>query len=261
MNRALNIKNWDAGGNCYVLKGNPKNKWVGYQVSVIENLISKFGEDFNIVIWCDPKEENDYYCIPFKAIKHLFSEQNKTTGKYPDRWTTIILNDRLMMHSNASLSVDISTYYSQPLIPKEILIIDEDYFIENAKAQISIRIGQSKFRNGVLKNFNYKCCISGISEQQLLTASHIIPWADKKEFRADIANGLCLYIEYDAFFDKGYIAFSDDLEIITTSKTSKFSPSLKEKLLVLDGKKLNMPEIKPINVTYLKYHRDNIFKG
>jgi hypothetical protein len=114
MNRALDIKNWGDGGNNYVLKGNPKNKWVGFQETVLNQLSESFGDNFNIVIWTDENNDNDYYCIPYIIIKHLFVSEHKTTGKYPDRWTAIIKDHRFLMHSNSQLAVDISFYYSKP---------------------------------------------------------------------------------------------------------------------------------------------------
>ena len=90
MNRALNIKNWTDGGNNYVLKATANNKWSGFQESVITRISTSFGDDFNIVIWTDEQNEDDYYCIPFKTVKHVFVEEHKTTGKYPDRWTAVI---------------------------------------------------------------------------------------------------------------------------------------------------------------------------
>ena len=260
MNRALNIKNWDDGGNNYVLKGNPKNKWVGFQETVLIELSRVFGDDFNIVIWTDEQNEDDYYCIPYKAVKHLFIDEHKTTGKYPNRWTTIILDHKFLMHSNGQLSVDISAYYSKQLISQPVIEVSDDYFIENAKAEINVRLGQSKFRKGVLKNFGNKCALSGISEPSLLTASHIIPWSHKKDFRGDISNGICLYIEYDALFDKGFISFSNDLELIVTSEVSKLSQQLQDKLKKVEGQKLSQPLKKPFNNEYLDYHRKNIFK-
>jgi len=91
MNKALFIKNWNKGGNSYVLKGNPKNKWVGFQETVINHLTNTF-EDFNIVIWTDKEDENDFYCIPFSALEHLFTKEHQTTGKYQNRWTAIIID-------------------------------------------------------------------------------------------------------------------------------------------------------------------------
>ncbi len=260
MNRALNIKNWDDGGNNYVLKGNPKNKWVGFQETVLTELSHFFGDNFNIVIWTDELNEDDYYCIPYKAVRHLFIDEHKTTGKYPNRWTAIILDHRFLMHSNGQLSVDISAYYSKQLISQPLIEVTDDYFIENAKAEINVRLGQSKFRKGVLKNFGNACALCGISELSLLTASHIIPWSHKKDFRGDVSNGICLYIEYDALFDKGFISFTDDLELIVTSEVSKLSQQLQNKLKEVEGQKLRQPFKKPLNIEYLDYHRKNIFK-
>ena len=261
MNAALNIKNWDEGGNNYVLKGNPKNKWAGFQKTVLFKLSEAFGDDFNIIIWTDKEKESDYYCIPYKSVKHLFTEEHKTTGKYPNRWTAIILDHQFLMHSNANLAISIEHYYAQPLLLQQKIALEDDFFIENAKAEINIRLGQSKFRKGVLKNFDNKCALSQISEASLLTASHIIPWSHRKEFRGDISNGICLYIEYDGLFDKGFITFSDDLELIITSDLSKLSNELKNKLTCLAGKRLSQPSIKELNTEYLRYHRAHIFKN
>lgn len=213
MNNALSIKNWNQDGNNYVLKGNVKNKWVGYQKTVLDNLQERFGDDFNIVIWTDPDNMDDYYCIPFIAVKHLFTEEHMTAGNFPNRWTSIVLNNRFLMHSNSQLSIDISSFYATQLFSIEKVEFDEDYYIEDAKANVNIRIGQSKFRKGVLENFGYECALSGVTEESLLRASHIVPWADNKKFRADVSNGICLYVEYDALFDKGIISFNDTLEV------------------------------------------------
>jgi putative restriction endonuclease len=261
MNRALDIKNWDDGGNNYVLKGNLKNKWVGFQEKVLIDLSVNFNDEFNIVIWTDRNNENDYYCIPFKAVQHLFIEEHKTTGNFTNRWTAIILDHKFLMHSNSQLSVDISEYYAKPIILQASIEFEDDFYIENAKAEINIRLGQSKFRKGVLKNFSNKCALTEISELSLLTASHIVPWSHKKDFRGDISNGICLYIEYDALFDRGFITFTDNLKTIITSDTSKFSNQLKEKLQLLNGTQLRQPLNKALNIEYLEYHRRHIFKG
>ena len=261
MNQALNIKNWSDEGNNYVLKASSDNKWCGFQDSVISKLTESFNDNFNIVIWTNEHNENDYYCIPFKVLKHLFVAEHKTTGKSPNRWTAIILDHNFLMHSNSELSVDISSYYSLPITINTPFDVADDYYIENAKAEINIRLGQSKFRKGVLKNFGNKCALTGISEQTLLTASHIVPWAHNKDYRGDISNGICLYIEIDALFDKGFISFTDDLKVIVVSDKSKLSEELKNKLELLEGKQLKPTKVKELNKEYLEYHRAKIFKN
>ena len=260
MNQALNAKNWIDGGNNYILKGNPKNKWVGFQETVLLQLFKAFGDDFNIVIWTDIQNEDDYYCIPYTALKHLFIDEHKTTGKYPNRWTGIILDHHFLMHSNSQLSVDILSHYAKKFITESLIERNDDFFLENAKAEINIRLGQSKFRRGVLKNFNNRCALTDISEPALLTASHIVPWSHKKDFRGDISNGICLYIEYDALFDKGFISFNDNLEVIITSDISILSKRLSEKLNAIKGKQLRSPIYSALNKEYLEYHRRVVFE-
>ena len=259
MNKALNIKNWNKGGNSYVLKGNPKNKWVGFQESVIDELIEKFNDKFNLVIWTNKEVEDDYYCIPFESVKHLFTEERKTTGKFSNRWTAIIKDERFLMHSNQNYSIDISEYYAFDLAPKPAIELDEDYYIENAKAEINVRYGQSKFRKKVLDNFHNKCAITGIREKNLLRASHIIPWAHKKEYRGDLRNGIALYVEVDSLFDNGYISLDDEYKIIVSPLINSFSDELRSKLEKLNGRKINSPK-KELNRKYLKYHREKILK-
>lgn len=256
MSKALNIKNWKDGGNSYILKSDSVNRWTGFQASIIDKLKENFGLNFNIIIWSE-KNQNDYYCIPFSFLNHLFIEENKTSGKYANRWTTTLVDHTLRMKGNNNLSLNIEKFYSTPLIPKTDFEVDDDFYIENAKAEIQIRMGQSKFRKGVLKNFNNRCAITGIEEIDLLRASHIIPWSHNKSHRGDITNGILLYVEIDLLFDKGYISFSDDLKIISSKRVNDLSVNFKEKIFSLTGKKLSKP-IKSINKEFLEYHRKNI---
>jgi len=111
MNKALSLTNWNKGGKHYVLKATSYTKWVGFQESVIKKLKAKFGDDFFLIIWTDKNKENDFYNIPFNKVKHIFTDDHKTTGNSPDRWTAIISNGSFLMHSNKQLGVDIKVDY------------------------------------------------------------------------------------------------------------------------------------------------------
>ena len=89
-----------------------------------------------------------------------------------------------------------------------------DYAIENRKIEVEQRQKQSQFRAHILQNFEGRCCLSGISEEELLVASHIVPWAKHIETRLNPANGLLLYCPYDRLFDKGFISFDDRLRVV-----------------------------------------------
>lgn len=256
------------GGNNYIKKADSRNKWCGFSKGVIDELKEKHGSSFNIVLWGNTPVDH-YFCIPFSRLEHLFNESLMTSGKLADkglrRWTATIVNNVFMMRANSQYSVDISEFYvdaSSQLAPFFGALVNEfdvDYTIEDALANIKTRIGQSEFRSLVLSNFKYKCCISGITEASLLVASHIIPWSHDKSKRSDPANGLCLFIEFDKYFDQGFISVEDDLSVIVSSRCSSFSGPLRERLLALQGQKIAAPCVTPINPAFLLYHRQNIF--
>jgi predicted restriction endonuclease len=66
------------------------------------------------------------------------------------------------------------------------------------------------------------CPITGITDNALLRASHIIPWArcDSDAERLDVHNGLMLSSLWDAAFDDGLITFDDDGHAIVSSTLS-----------------------------------------
>ncbi|WP_288254171.1 HNH endonuclease [uncultured Hydrogenophaga sp.] len=88
---------------------------------------------------------------------------------------------------------------------------------------VDARLGQGKFRDELLIEFNGKCPVTGLAIPDLLRASHIKAWtqADNHE-RLDRNNGLLLAAGVDAAFDKGYIAFSDNGELIVSSRLPLF---------------------------------------
>ena len=256
------------GGNNYIKKADSKNKWCGFSKGVIDALRARHGLSFNIVLWGNTPADH-YFCIPFSRLDHLFTESLMTSGKFADqglqRWTATIVNNVFMMRANSQYAVDITEFYVDasselaPVFGSLVSQYDVDYTIEDALANVKIRIGQSAFRSLVLANFQSTCCLSRIAEESLLVASHIIPWSHDKSKRSDPANGLCLFVEFDKYFDKGLISMRDDLSVIVTNRHSSLSVPLRDRLTALEGQRITPPSITPVNPTFLQYHRQNIF--
>lgn len=74
------------------------------------------------------------------------------------------------------------------------------------------RVGQGYFRRALLDYWSGRCPITGISDEPLLRASHIVPWAECRsdEERLDVFNGLLLAAHWDAAFDRGLVTFDDN---------------------------------------------------
>lgn len=73
------------------------------------------------------------------------------------------------------------------------------------QALVNQRVGQDFFRRAVLANYEEACCITGIADLRLLTASHIKPWGKDSQNRHNPANGLLLSATLDRAFDRGLI--------------------------------------------------------
>ena len=127
------------------------------------------------------------------------------------------------------------------------------------------RKGQDYFRRMILSNYNYCCALTGIDIPQLLIASHIIPWEDKKHKldRLNPCNGICLSALYDKAFDKGLITFSP------IDYTVCLSPALREHETqeyfnqhfgIIIGRKLTLPTEFLPKREFLEYHNECIFQ-
>ena len=127
----------------------------------------------------------------------------------------------------------------------------EDHF-----ASKKVRKYQGIFRENAIRNFDGRCCISGMLDKKLLVASHIVPWAEDKTIRLDPSNGLLLYAEYDRLFDQYYFTVEDDLRIRVVPWFKECGKPVRDTLGRIDGRIIRDGILKPINREYLKRHRD-----
>lgn len=123
------------------------------------------------------------------------------------------------------------------------------------EAIVKVRVNQGIFRDRLLLRYK-KCCLCGVSNEDLLIASHIKPWRDSEvDEKLDVDNGLLLCPDHDKLFDQGWISFDDDGKILITRQLDEvnrmymnINPAIR--FVPFDG-----------NKKYLAYHRKHIFKG
>lgn len=119
------------------------------------------------------------------------------------------------------------------------------------------RKGQGKYRKELLKLCPV-CPITGITDDRLLRASHIKPWSKSNNFeKIDPFNGFMLTPTYDHLFDKGFISFDNNRNILLSPFLSKMTYSM---LSLSDRKIYSQLPIDGREV-YLDFHRENIFKN
>lgn len=122
------------------------------------------------------------------------------------------------------------------------------------EALVKVRVNQGRFRKRLLARYG-KCCLCGVTNQELLIASHIKPWnASTSEEKIDVDNGFLMCPNHDMLFDHGYISFEDNGEIIISDKLSD-----SDRIFVNVHNKMKI-ECTEGNQNYLKYHREKILK-
>jgi putative restriction endonuclease len=250
----------------YVRIAGPDTKyWVNFHFNKLKDYEAKFGDKFNLIIIGDENIEGDFYAIPYWLVKPMFAEQYLYETPR-QKWMATVNFHQLNVRKNHQ-TIDVGGYYG---VLEQTYHVDEqlngvieqqaDYAIENRKIEINARQKQSLFRTRVLNNFGYQCCLSDTVEENLLIASHIIPWAEKIQTRLDPANGLCLSYVYDKLFDGGYFSLRNDFHVIITKRVSELSSSIQNILMSIEGVRLREPKIYSISSDYLEYHRMNKFK-
>ena len=88
---------------------------------------------------------------------------------------------------------------------------------KDVDAIVKRRIGQGPFRNLLEEIYGVSCCLSGLSNRRLLIASHIVPWSESTgEQKTDPENGLLLSVSWDALFDKGFVSFDENGQLLSS---------------------------------------------
>lgn len=129
---------------------------------------------------------------------------------------------------------------------------------ENKKIVRQAREGQGKYREQLLEQCHF-CPVTMISDERLLIASHIKPWAASNDTeKIDPYNGYMLSPMIDKLFDRGFITFTDSRHIVLSEFISPYTwkqIGLKNdtfyKALQMDDKRIE----------YLKFHHESVFKG
>jgi hypothetical protein len=124
------------------------------------------------------------------------------------------------------------------------------------------RIHQSFFRDAVISSYDSRCCITGISVPECLTASHIVPWSADERFRADPTNGLCLSATFDRLFDSGLITITSEMTIAVSRRILRGSTGPNRDLICAHNQSpILLPRRFLPDERRLAWHRDNVFAG
>ena len=113
------------------------------------------------------------------------------------------------------------------------------------------RLGQGRFRDDLLRYWQARCPLTGVTTPTLLRASHIKAWSESDDTeRLDPFNGLLLAVHLDALFDAAIISFSASGALLVSSRL----PALEQALFGLAGTTKTL-ELHPRHQGYMEQHR------
>ncbi len=137
-----------------------------------------------------------------------------------------------------------------------------EYVGEVRTASVDVRLKQDFFRRSVLASYESRCCMSGLSADELIVASHIVPWAEDVKNRLNPHNGLCLSSIHDRAFDRGLITVTPNMVVRVSRKVAKLATGSKlgALLAALEGHKITMPRKFWPAPEFLRWHNENLFK-
>ncbi|HEV2523022.1 MAG TPA: HNH endonuclease [Candidatus Acidoferrales bacterium] len=128
---------------------------------------------------------------------------------------------------------------------------------------VRTRVNQSFFRAAVLAAYGSKCCITGLSIPELLTASHIVPWSVDIKNRTNPRNGLCLNAIHDRAFDCGLLTVTPDMKVMISprAKANSSDSGARDFLWCYDAKSISSPRRFAPSANFLRYHNQRVFQG
>ena len=128
---------------------------------------------------------------------------------------------------------------------------------ETEKQQLVLsRRGQGKFRDNVSR-IETHCRITGVNRPEHLIASHCKPWRDSDNAeRLDGENGLLLTPSIDHLFDRGFISFESNGELLVSPVAHEVSL---RKMGVPVGQRVNVGGFAEGQRRYLEFHRESVF--
>lgn len=123
-------------------------------------------------------------------------------------------------------------------------------------ATVQVRVNQARFRRYVMASYNSTCCISGLQNERLLIASHIVPWSEDAHNRLNPQNGLCLSALHDRAYDQGLITVLPDYTVRVSPKlkTKNVDPFTEQALLRFDREPIQMPSRLAPAAEFLEKH-------
>lgn len=193
-----------------------------------------------------------------KALIKKFGLPDNRTGCWPDAYWETKSNGSSDSEKFSLNPGVLGGSYGDDWEALQKILKDKKLEDSTKEAIVLSRVGQGKFRELVIKRAENKCDVTGLRNTEVLMASHILAWKDCKSTtdRLNPHNGLLLTPNLDKLFDRGFISFSDEGDMLVKSDEDQ---DLLKKLHSIssssDTRLIKKPDKE--QKRFLKLHREN----
>lgn len=137
----------------------------------------------------------------------------------------------------------------------DVLRQDDRVIETDRQAIVLARRGQGLFKERVMR-IERSCRITGVTRPEHLRASHCKPWRDAtNDERLDGENGLLLTPNADHLFDRGFIGFESNGDVLISPVADRESLS---RMGLDPNRPLNVGRFGDGQKRYLEFHRENV---
>lgn len=191
--------------------------------------------------------------ISLPLVSYVFVEKVGSPNDPMFYWKLFVDFDAINEKKNTALVL----YYGKLKELKQGPIVEPKADDKETERRLA-RKGQGKYREQLLEQLH--CCpFTMISDERLLIASHIKPWAASNEAeQIDPYNGYILSPLYDKLFDRGFITFTENKHLILSEFVSSYTWKL---LDITNDKYIQALPMDDKRIEYLKFHHQSVFKG
>jgi len=190
-----------------------------------------------------------------KGLPGHSHNDERVWGEFHDNWDEMTVMSEIKLRS-----LEKAQGPTAPEVP------DQEYVPPDgpteAAATVKVRTMQGFFRKVVLAAYNSTCCITANPVEELLVASHILPWSGFPEQRLNPKNGLCLAAHFDRAFDRGLIAFDSQMRLLLSPVLKRYmtNPAIDSEFVRREGQRLTCPDRFLPDADFLAYHRSRLFQ-
>ena len=105
-----------------------------------------------------------------KGLTNAGKLDEKIWNEFYNNWDDALIESENLLAKKTKTTIEKLNHINERDLLKEGL---------EKERLVKTRINQSLFRKMMLATYNFKCCITQITNQELLIASHIVPWREE----------------------------------------------------------------------------------